>query len=688
MPTRRSTRPLCRFVRTICSSLLPVLTVAPLAASAAEIDQAQVEKLLARRIIDAELPLAEVQAFTEQRVPPMPRIVSRDEWEKTAARLRADVLEQVVFRGEARNWRLAKSRVEWLDRIECDGYRIRKLRYEAVPGMWIPALLYEPSALAGNVPAVLNVNGHDRQGKSADYKQIRCINQAKRGMLALNVEWIGMGQLNLPENSHYCQNQLDLCGTSGVAVMLLAMQRGLDVLLAHEHADPRRVAVAGLSGGGWQTIFVSSLDERVTLANPVAGYSGFRTRVRYLKDLGDSEQTPSDLATVADYTHLTAMLAPRAALLTYNQSDNCCFEAPYALPPLVQAAEPVFKLYGAQARFRTHVNHDPGNHNFERDNREALYRMLGDVFYSGDSSFDATEIDVAGDVKSAEELNVPLPEGNATLYSLTMDLAKGLPREAALPTDRQQATQWQTERRRRLAELVKYHAYECAASKEATADVEGAAVSHWKLSIGGEWTVPVVEFTPRDARSTVLIVADEGRAAASESVARLLGEGRRVLAVDPFYFGESKIASKDFLFGLLVAAVGERPIGVQASQLAAVARWAREAHGKPVVLAAQGPRTGTVALIAGALETAAIERVELSGAYGSLQEVLEQNLKSSQMPEQFCFGLLAEFDVPQLAALSAPRPVLFRQASDRARTELAPLAGWYKLHDVDHQVAP
>jgi cephalosporin-C deacetylase-like acetyl esterase len=42
------------------------------------------------------------------------------------------------------------------------------------------------------------------------------------------------------------------------------MARALDILLHHDHADPERVAVAGLSGGGWQTIFFSALDTRVT----------------------------------------------------------------------------------------------------------------------------------------------------------------------------------------------------------------------------------------------------------------------------------------------------------------------------------------------------------------------------------------------------------------------------------------
>src|SRR5262249_1004281 len=289
------------------------------------------------------------EELLDLKVPRMPEVKSPDEWESLATRLREKVLERVVFRGEAAAWRDAKCRVEWLETIlDTPGYRVKKLRYEALPGLWIPALLYEPEKLSGKVPVILDVNGHDGNGKAAKYKQIRCINQAKRGMLALNVEWLGMGQLRGDGYHHGRMNQLDLCGTSGLAPFYLAMKRGLDVLLALEHADPERVAVTGLSGGGWQTIFISSLDTRVKLTNPVAGYSSFRTRIKHFKDLGDSEQTPCDLGTVADYTHLTALMAPRPTLLTYNSKDDCCFESGYALPPLLEAAAPIFKLFGKE----------------------------------------------------------------------------------------------------------------------------------------------------------------------------------------------------------------------------------------------------------------------------------------------------------------------------------------------------
>ena len=158
--------------------------------------QADSKSSVAKPILTPGQTLADVSKYVEAKIPNPPTVKDKKEWEAYAAKLRQEVLDRVVYRGEAARWRDAKVQVEWSDaEAGGEGYRIKKLRFEALPGLWIPALLYEPAKLEGKVPATLNVMGHDRGGKEVAYQQIRCINLAKRGMLALNVEWFGMGQL-------------------------------------------------------------------------------------------------------------------------------------------------------------------------------------------------------------------------------------------------------------------------------------------------------------------------------------------------------------------------------------------------------------------------------------------------------------------------------------------------------------
>jgi hypothetical protein len=641
----------------------------------------QTEKKPVPPILEPGQTLKDLQKFLETRLPPLPKAESREGWEKEAERLRQEMFRKVIFRGEAAQWREGKVRVEWLETLAGGpGYRLKKLRFEAVPGLWIPALLYEPEKISGKVPTTLNVMGHDPGGKEVAYQQIRCINLVRRGMLALNVEWFYFGQLRSPENHHGCMNQLDLCGTSGLAPFYLALKRGLDVLLDHPYADPARVAVSGLSGGGWQTIYISSLDIRVTLANPVAGYSSFRTRLRHFQDLGDSEQTPCDMATVADYDHLTALLAPRASLLTYNAKDNCCFQSGYALPPLLEEASPFFQLYQRRQALRAHINHDPGTHNYDKENREAFYRMLGDHFFPGDKNYPVDEIPCEKEVRGKEELLVPLPAANATFNSLAQALGKSLPRQPKLPRDKAQATDWQNQERKKLAKLIGFQPYEVAAElvrKEAAQKVE---MQSWRLRLGEDWTIPVIDLNPGGQQAVVLRLHDDGMATAQKDVVN-----QRTVLLDPFHFGETRagLGARDYLWALFVSTVGERPLGVQVSQVIATARWLKKQNLGPITLRADGPRSSVVVLVAAALEPEALAGVEVHRSLGSLKEVIEQNRLFADTPELFCFGLLENFDLYHLAALSAPRPVRFVDPSPRVRQEMAELPRWYQNWGLD-----
>lgn len=592
--------------------------------------QLTLESALGRPILPANQPLVEVQVYTASRVKSMPLVSSAQQWTQMKERLRQRVLNEVVLRGEGRNWAAAKTRVEWLDVLPGKGYRIKRLRYEVIPGFWIPALLYEPEKLTGKVPVILNTNGHEGTGIANDYIQIRCINQAKKGALALNFEWLGMGQLKMDGFSHSRSNQLDLLGTNGVALHYLSQKRGLDILLDHPNADSARVAVTGLSGGGWQTILLSSLDPRVTIAIPVAGYSSFVTRAQFPEqDLGDSEQTPVDLASIADYTTLTAMRAPKPTMISNNAYDNCCFRGDYANSPLIWAARPYYALYNAEDKLSAHINFDPG-HNYGRENREAFYRFVRDNFYGGnDSAFSEKEIPSETDVRTPEQLRMELPSDNLDIHKLALKLSQGLPRKTGAP---------------KLADVVKAHTYKISATEAGPGqEVEGVRFRYWRLRLDDDWTLPVVEIGDPSNEKVTVLLGDEGRAALNAEVRRLVKqEGRRVIAVDPFYFGESKITKRDWLFALLISSIGDRPLGIQASQIAAVARWAKS----PVTVESFGPRTSLIAEVAAALESKAIGATKTHGALSSLHDVLRSDMTVDKFPEFFTFGLLEAWDIP------------------------------------------
>jgi hypothetical protein len=398
--------------------------------------------------------------------------------------------------------------------------------------------------------------------------------------------------------------------------------------------------VAGLSGGGWQTIFISSLDERVTLANPVAGYSSFKTRARHGKDLGDSEQTPNDLALYADYTHLTAMLANRAALLTNNAYDACCFTAGHALPPLVDAAAPIFSLHGRRDFLRTHINFKPGTHNFGVDNRQQLYRFIGDIFYPGVKDFNRNEIPSEKELKTYDELIVPLPKDNHSFNTLALGLIKNLPKPQ---------TGTEAEQRAKLLKIIHAKNYK-AKAKEIEGEGGIDSVAHYQFQIGNDWTVPGTVFTPAKPKGTTLLIADAGRKKQAANVKALLAESQRVIAFDPFFFGESKIKSRDYLHVILMHAVGERALGVQSGQITALANWAKNEFGGEVNLNSIGPRLSVAARLA-AVQTKAIASLELEYPMKSLKEVITGNKGANHLPEMMCHGLLEHFDLKQIEAL-------------------------------------
>ena len=567
------------------------------------------------------------------------------EWTAESARLRRKVLEEVVFHGWPAEWIHSPPRFEEAGEIPTAGpYRLRKLRYEIVPGFWSVALLYEPAGRFGRIPAIVSVNGHEPAGKSEEYIQKRCINQALQGMVVLHLEWIHTGELHHPENAHWFGAHLDLAGANALGLFYLAMRRGLDYLAARPDVDAGRIGMTGLSGGGWQTIVLGALDERVAVAVPVAGYLP-AVSFGGVEHAGDNEQTATDFSAAADYDVLTAMRAPRPTLLIYNAEDNCCFRAPRMKPDLFDAVRPFFGLFGKHNVFGWHENVEPGTHNYQLDNRLQAYRFFARHF--GLPGIRA-ETPVHGWIKSAEELTVGLPPGQLTLPGLARRLAALIQRTPPGAPDQE---------RERLRAVLRYRgrpldrAWIVANTKACGVETRSYRFDFTDgLTATGVW-VKAIE--ARDDAPATIVLADGGRQSAGADVSARVHRGEQALALELVFTGDAappKFGYPDH--DRMLASLGERSLGIRVAHLLAVSRWlAGRTAGGRVRIEAAGMRAQVAALAGRALEPALFTQLSVRGGIESLGWLLEKPILYGEAPELFCLDLYRDFDLDRLAAM-------------------------------------
>ena len=360
--------------------LMIILTLLSLKVVGAQSMPKYLQAILSEQVQPPALAEYEIRHLLMTRIPKLPSPTSAEQWTAEASNLREHLLKDVVYHGWPQSWVASPPHFEDLGLIASGkGYRLRKLRYEIVPGFESTAILYEPEEMTGKMPAIIAVNGHvGPEGKAIEYHQKLCVNYAKRGILALSLRrvvrvWRALSQ---PENGHDFAAHLDLVGANAVGLFYLALRRGLDYLYSHPHVDRNRLGMTGLSGGGWQTIVLSALDDRVTVAVPVAGYGSLRSNIWHPGDTGEIEEDATDFRDGQDYTTLTAMRAPRPTLLIYNAEDDCCFQAAFVKQEIYDETKPFFRLFGKDDALVWHENTDPGTHNYQLDNRQHSLRIL------------------------------------------------------------------------------------------------------------------------------------------------------------------------------------------------------------------------------------------------------------------------------------------------------------------------
>jgi dienelactone hydrolase len=621
----------------------------------AQANPSQVGRLLEPAIQPPEVTAYQLESYLKKKVAALTPTGTPAQLTEEIERTRRRLLNDVVLHGWPSEWVNAPVNVEDLGPLPPGkGYRMRRLRFEIVPGMKSVAIVYEPEGVSGKIPAILNVHGHSGGGvgKAVEYKQKICINQASQGILALSIEWLGAGELSHPHNQHWFARHLDLAGANGVGVFYLTIRKALDYLAQHPMVDVRRLGMTGLSGGGWQTILLGALDERVQVAVPVAGYAPYLYMIARAYEAGDPEQNPTDMFVGMDYSHLTALRAPRPTLLIYNAEDECCWRAPLVKPLLFDSVLPVYRLYGAEERLAWHENAHPGDHNYQLDNRIQSYRFFTKHF--GLPGVETEKL-VGGELRSAEELKVGLPENNLTILGLARKLTGAIDRPPQSSNDRDL-----------LRKTVRFPAIDVSrALAVGSTKRAGLETISYRfefndgLSATGVWLRSYE--TPQDSPVTI-VLNDAGKKASRAEVADGINRNEHVLALDLLFTGDMippKSAGLSSSYTQMLEAFGERPLGIEAAQLAAIARWISPAGGtRAVRVETAGIRSQMAALVSAAIAPKAFSIVSVREGMPSLQYLFDVPIEYSKAPDLFCLNLYRHFDVDRLAALAAPTSII------------------------------
>ncbi len=644
-------RPIHRFILAILVSVV---------LAQAQTTPQSVTRVLAAPIQPVPVTAYQVQRYMMERIPKLSAPQGAEQWTRDAARLRQHMLNDIAFHGWPREWVESRPRYEEVGPVENgQGYRWRKLRFEIVPGYWSTAILYEPENPGGKTPAIMYVEGHEHVGKAAEYAQKACINFAKRGITTLDPEWLGMGELAQDQNAHDYGAHLDLVGANALGLFYLAMRRGLDYLAELPQVDPSRLGVTGLSGGGWQTIVLSALDPRVAVMVEVAGFGSLESNITHPVDTDEVEETPTDFLAGEDYTDLVALRAPRPTLLIHNAEDDCCFRAMLVKPYIFDDLQPFFRIFGNEQNLAFYESRDPGTHNYHLQNRLQAYRFFTEHFHLPVAT---EEIPSGAELKTFDELKVGLPADNLTTVGLAKKLAEHIT-HPAIPADSAMRETWAASKRPTLTSVIRYQPVTVASAWRMwnTKD-KGLETLSYRLDFSNALSATAVWLkdiaAPGNAPAT-LVLNDKGRKAAGEVVSARVNRGEQVLALDVVFNGETVPQSPNPTdYELIVASMGDRPLGLEVGQLLGAAKWWAQSSGQSQVrLEAAGLRSQVVALVAAALEPKLFSEVNITGGMQRLGFLLDAAVPFRSAPELFCLDLYKDFDLDHFRAMAAPTKI-------------------------------
>jgi len=282
--------------------------------------------------------------------------------------------------------------------LKRDGYRIDRLVYESRPGLFVTSNLYVPEG-RGPFPAILSSMGHSANGKAHRPYQTLFHTLARKGYMVLAFDPFGQGErieypgavpgtstLGPPTREHdYAGKRLLLLGVNFALYRAWDGIRGIDYLLSRPDVDPERIGCGGQSGGGTMTMYLAALDQRIRAAVVSEGNTENVAQANFEPpgSVDDAEQNlVASLVHGIDRFDFLHAVAPRALLITITNKDAGSTYGPEYVNDAMALIEELKKTYALlDAAERVALVETPMRHSYSYEHRRASYgwynRWLG-----------------------------------------------------------------------------------------------------------------------------------------------------------------------------------------------------------------------------------------------------------------------------------------------------------------------
>jgi cephalosporin-C deacetylase-like acetyl esterase len=261
-----------------------------------------------------------------------------------------------------------------LGTIQRDGYRVEKLIFQTLPGVWMTANAYVPDK-PGKHPALLAVHGHWRGARVDPVVQKRCIGPAKLGFFVLAVDAFGAGERGLGTKLGEYHGEMVAATLLPVGLPLSGLQvyentRAVDYLMTRPEVDGSRIGITGASGGGNQTVYAGAWDDRFAAVVPVCSVGNYQAY------LGTAccmcEVVPGALRFTEEWGVL-GLTAPRGLMVVNATKDGIQFSVGESKKSLALVS-PIYGLYKKPDHVR-HANFE-GPHDYSQAMRESMYGWI------------------------------------------------------------------------------------------------------------------------------------------------------------------------------------------------------------------------------------------------------------------------------------------------------------------------